>query len=181
LLPGLRVFRPADDQETLLAWQLALEHRNGPSVLMLSRQPLPPLYEWTESADPRLRVVHVSDRDAVEGWDVDLLATGSEVEPAIAAAVLLERDDGLRCRVRSVLERSALEGRPREAPLTVAVEAGVTGGWYRFADLCIGIERFGLCGHGPDVLRELGMAATSIAERIRAARMCTAAWDQRAD
>ena len=73
---------------------------------------------------------------------------------------------GVACRVRSVLERQVLEGRGREASLTVSVEAGVTDGWYRFADLCLGIDGFGMCGPGGEVLRLLGLSEEVVAARV---------------
>ncbi len=166
LIPGVRVFRPADDVETITAWTLALEHRDGPSVLVLSRQALPSLTDRRPADDPRLRVVHLDDPDpGREGaLDVDFLATGSEVALAVDAAQRLSAQ-GLTCRVRSVLERQVLEGRDREATLTVSVEAGVTGGWHRFADLCLGIDRFGVCGPGDKVLAVLGLSADAVAVR----------------
>ena len=167
LIPGVRVFRPADEAETITAWTLALEHRSGPSVLVLSRQALPALTDLSPADDPRLRVVHLDDR-ALGGegvLDVDFLASGSEVALAVAAAQLLSAQ-GLACRVQSVLERQALEGRDREAALTVSVEAGVSAGWHRFADLCLGIDSFGICGPGAEVLRLLGLHADTVAARV---------------
>jgi transketolase len=96
--------------------------------------------------------------------DVDFLATGSDVALAVDAATLLEAQ-GLSCRVRSVLEREALSGE-REAALTVSIEAGVTSGWHLFADLCLGIDRFGICGPGPEVLRILDLSPESVAAQV---------------
>jgi transketolase len=164
LIPGVKVLRPADDLETITAWACALEYRDGPTVLALSRQALPALIDRGPADDPRLRVVHQGSPQR-RALDVDFLATGSEVALAIAAAELL-REHGVACRVRSVLERRVLVGRAREAALTVSVEAGVTDGWYRFADLCLGVDRFGICGPGPEVLRVLDLSAEAVAARV---------------
>jgi transketolase len=165
LIPGVRVFRPADDAEVLTAWTLALEHADGPTVLLLSRQALPALADAWPSEDRRLRTV--SDLPGSDGaaLDVEFLATGSEVALAVEAAQLLRARD-LSCRVVSVLERAALHDRDREAALTVSLEAGVTDGWYRVADLCLGIDRFGMCGAGAEVLRVLDLTADAVASRV---------------
>jgi transketolase len=139
---------------------------------VLSRQVLPELRDTHPQPDPRLRVVHVGPEARptegidVEFVDVEFLATGSEVGVAIAAATLLEAS-GLSCRVLSVLERDVLDGRERRAALTVSLEAGVTGGWHRFADLCVGIDRFGLCGSGEEVLRALGLSPDAVAAQVQ--------------
>ncbi|WP_344603407.1 transketolase [Sporichthya brevicatena] len=168
LIPGVRVFRPANGLETLTAWTLALEHRSGPSVIALSRQALPALSACAPTEDRRLRVVHVEEalkQDASRAPDVEFLATGSEVGLAVEAAKLLDAQ-GLHCRVRSVLERDALLETERDARLTVSVEAGVTAGWHRFAGLCLGVDEFGLSGPGPDVLRVLDLTPEAVAAKV---------------
>jgi transketolase len=166
LIPEARVFRPADDEETVLAWQLALEHRSGPSLLLLSRQALPALTDLAPGEDPRVRTVY---RDDCARPDVEFLATGSEAQLAISAAARLH-EHGLTCRVLSVVEREALVGRERQAALTVSVEAGVTSGWHRFADLCIGVDTFGQSGAAEDVLRAVGLHVEAIVDRVHEAR-----------
>ena len=160
LLPGLQVLRPADDTETITAWSLALARRDGPTALLLSRQALPSLPDRGRCVDHRLRIVHGDGSP-----DVEFLATGSEVHLAVEVATLLSKH-GLVCRVLSVLDRSALEGRGRRAHLTVSIEAGVTAGWRHLADLCIGIDRFGVCGPGDVVMEGLGLSAERIAAQV---------------
>lgn len=165
LIPGLQVLRPADDIETITAWALALERRNGPTALILSRQELPALLEVHASHDrevhPRLRIVYDCDSTP----DVEFLATGSEVHLAVETARMLA-ERGVPSRVLSVLDRSALEGRSRSAQLTVSIEAGVTAGWRHLADLCIGIDRFGVCGPGSLVMDSLGLSSEAISARV---------------
>lgn len=162
LIPGLQVLRPADDIETITAWALALERRNGPTALLLSRQILPALPDRGRCVDNRLRIVHDDGSPNVE-----FLATGSEVHLAVEVAELLG-EHGVRCRVVSVLDREALERRGRWALLTVSVEAGLTAGWRHLADLCIGIDRFGVCGPGDVVMSSLGLDAEDITAQVLA-------------
>ena len=167
LIPGLRVLRPADDVETLAAWKLALAHDDGPTVLVLSRQPLPVLPHPIGPADLAEHGARIV-REA-EPARVDLLASGSEVAVAVRAAELLA-EEHIRCRVVSVMWRErfieARDGLPA-APYTVAVEAGVTHGWRGLADAVVGIDRFGASGPGDEVLAHLGIAPEAVAARVR--------------
>jgi transketolase len=168
-IPGLRVIRPADANETAEAWRLAVEH-DGPTALILSRQDLPVL-EGT--AGVRLdRGAHVLR--AAEDPDVVLVATGSEVHVAIAAAELLAAE-GVHAQVTSLACWELFEEQPEavqddllppEVP-TLSVEAGVSLGWDRWADDSVAIERFGASAPGATVLAELGFTPEHVAERAR--------------
>lgn len=168
LIPGVRVLRPADDAETLVAWKLALERLDGPTVLVLSRQSLPSMSDADSDALAELgaRVVH-----DVEDPQVDLLASGSEVDLARRAARLLE-DQGIRSRVISVMWRERFVEVRAElppAPVCVAVEAGVTNGWRGLADAVVGIDAFGFSGPGDQVLAHVGMTPQAVADAARTA------------
>lgn len=151
LIPGLQVLRPADDAETAEAWRRALERTDGPTALILSRQSLPQL-------DP------TSFDDPATVATVEILATGSEVSLAAAAAERL-RSDGIAVRVRSVLDRTHAE--PDPSVLTVSLEAGSTSGWTGHVDLALGIDRFGDSGPGAKVMAYRGFTAETVASRIR--------------
>ncbi|MGK2949864.1 MAG: transketolase [Acidimicrobiales bacterium] len=168
-IPGLQVVRPADANETAAAWRLALEH-DGPTALILSRQDLPVL---AGTADVDLThgahvLVPVDDPDLV------LVGTGSEVALCVAAADLLAAD-GIHAQVTSLpcWDRLALAPEdvldavlPAEVP-TLAVEAGVSYGWDRWADDSVSIDRFGASAPGDRVLAELGFTPENVAERAR--------------
>jgi transketolase len=169
-IPGLRVIRPADANETAEAWRLAIEH-DGPTALILSRQDLPVL-EGTAGAS-LAKGAHVL-RPA-EDPDVVLVATGSEVHVAVAAAELLAAE-GVHAQVTSLpcwelfAEQSddvQDELLPPEVP-TLSVEAGVSLGWDRWADAFVSIERFGASAPGDRVLAELGFTPEHVAEQARA-------------
>ena len=169
-IPGLRVIRPADANETAEAWKLAVEHP-GPTALILSRQDVPVL-DGTAGAP-----VHLGGYILVpaEEPDLVLVSTGSEVHVAIAAAALLA-EEGLRVQVTSLpcWEIFSEQGEhhidsvlPPEVP-TLAVEAGTTFGWDRWSDDAVGIDRFGASAPGERVLAELGFTAEHVADRARA-------------
>lgn len=150
IIPGLQVLRPADDAQTAEAWKRALERTDGPTALILSRQGLPQLDPATfASAQPAT---------------VEIVATGSEVSLAVAAAELL-RADGIATQVISVLDRS--EYRPTAGLTTVSIEAGVTDGWRAVVDLPIGINHFGDSGKGEEVMAHHGFTPDKVADRIR--------------
>src|SRR5919199_210106 len=159
-IPGLTVFRPGDANETAYAWRTVLEDLDAPAVLVLSRQALPVLPDASEEGVARgAYVLRDADDPAVV-----LIGTGSEVSVALAAAERLA-GDGVAARVVSMpsWERFAAQDEAyRDGVLapglpSVAVEAGVTQGWERWADRTIGIDRFGASAPGTEVLERLGV------------------------
>ncbi|HLT16927.1 MAG TPA: transketolase [Acidimicrobiales bacterium] len=168
-IPDLLVLRPADANETAAAWRIAVEH-DGPTALILSRQDLPVL-DGTAGA-PVERGGYVL-RPA-DDPDVVLVATGSEVSVAVDAAEGLAAE-GVAAQVVSLPSWELLAEQPEEylnevlppeVP-TLAVEAGATLGWERWADDVVGIDRFGASAPGSRVLAELGFTAANVAARAR--------------
>jgi transketolase len=168
-IPGLRVIRPADANETAEAWRLAVEH-DGPTALILSRQNLPVL-DGTAGVS-LAQGAHVL-RPA-EDPDLVLVGTGSEVHVAVAAAELLAAD-GIHAQVTSLPcwdllheQSDAVQDAllPPEVP-TLSVEAGTSFGWDRWADDSVAIDRFGASAPGDRVLAELGFTPEHVAERAR--------------
>ncbi|HWJ61310.1 MAG TPA: transketolase, partial [Acidimicrobiales bacterium] len=175
-MPGLRVVRPADANETATAWKDALGFE-GPTALVLSRQDLPVL-EGTagnggvgRGAYTLTELGPLAD-DALP--DIILVGTGSEVAVCVAAAEQLASED-ISVRVVSMPcwedfddqdEEYQASVLPAEA-LVLSVEAGVTFGWERWASDSIGIDRFGASAPGALVLDELGINPTHVAERAR--------------
>ncbi|MEA3051266.1 MAG: transketolase [Sphingomonadales bacterium] len=177
LMPNLHVYRPADAVETAECWALALERREGPSLLALTRQNLPQLRSGrTESLSARgayrLRAA-AAPRRAV------LIATGSEVEVAVAVAEALE-GRGIGADVVSMPCWELFDGQgeayrsdllPGDV-LKVSIEAGTTLGWERYigADgLAIGLDRFGASAPAEDLFKRFGFTAEAIVPRIVAA------------
>jgi transketolase len=178
--PDITVFRPADANETLVGWRLALARR-APTALVLTRQALPIL-------DPDVHSVAGAESGGyvLEGDDdpeVLLIATGSEVHVALAARGLLA-ERGVRSRVVSLPSWELFEEQPqgyREAVIPpelearVTIEAAATLGWERYAGrhgAIVGIDRFGASAPGAVALANLGFTPERVAEE--AERVLTA-------
>ncbi len=177
-IPGLHVVRPADGLETAAAWALALERRDGPTLMALSRQSLPPLERPSSFTPAQLRRGGYVVREAAAAGAVTLIATGSEVSLAVAAAQRMD-DAGLAARVVSMPCAEwflAQDAGWRDAVLPpggrrVSLEAGVTGYWRRFigeGGLAIGIDRFGASAPAAELARRFGFTPEAVAERVRA-------------
>ncbi len=173
LIPHLTVFRPADANETVEAWRVALTKRDSPTALILSRQDLGVLdRSRAEGSAAQGGYVLV---DADDGKpDVVFLAAGSEVELAVMARDVLA-EHGLGARVVSLPSWELFEAQgadyrervlgPAGTP-RVSVEAGVTTGWQRYtgADGAqVGIDRFGASGAGSEVLEKFGFTKEHVA------------------
>jgi transketolase len=160
-IPGLAVIRPADANETVRAWELAMRRTDGPTALILSRQSLPVLAPPGESL---MRAGARVLRGDGAHPEVALVATGSEVSLALAAAELL-RGDGITARVVSVPWRERFLAGDRldqVLPPTVprvVIEAGSPEPWWALAGEhgdVIGLHQFGACGPGPEVMAVFG-------------------------
>jgi transketolase len=172
-IPGLRVLRPADANETAHAWRLAVD-LPGPSAMILTRQDVPVLDGTAEAAAGVAQGAYVL-RDGGGDPDVVLIGTGSEVALCVDAAVLLAAD-GIRARVVSMPCWELFEAQdaavqdavlPEGVP-TLAVEAGVGMGWDRWADDVVSIERFGASAPGEEVLARLGYTPENVRDRAAA-------------
>jgi len=179
-IPQLEVYRPADAVETAECWALALQSE-GPSILALTRQNLAPLR--TEAANENLSArgaYHLKRAQAPR--KAILIATGSEVEIALAAAEKLEAQ-GIGTDVVSMpcterFDAQSAEYREEILPdvsnkqiLRVSIEAGSTFGWERYTGLHglrIGIDRFGVSAQAPDAYDYFGLTGDKIASRVLA-------------
>jgi transketolase len=175
-MPNLAVFRPADVVETAECWDLALRRKDRPSVLALTRQNLPQLR--SDSANHCARGAYRL-RTAAAPRKVVLIATGSEVEVALAAAEALEAR-GIGADVVSMPCWELFEEQdsawrrdilPGDA-LLVSIEAGATLGWERYtgrSGLNFGLDRFGASAPAGDLFTHFGFTAEAIVPRIVAA------------
>ena len=164
-MPGLRVIRPADANESAQAWAEALGH-TGPSAIILSRQGLPVL-------DPAVLDVSKGATAVAPGDDAAIVATGSEVEVALGARDLLAAK-GIAARVVSMPCMEIFRARPSaeradvlppDLP-TVAVEAASPFGWHEFADDVVGLTRFGASAPAETLYEKLGITAEAVAGRV---------------
>jgi len=178
-IPRLTLIRPADANETAMAWKVAMENDHGPTLLALSRQALPTLPGTTGGgARGLLRGAYVvSEAPGTGTPDAVIIATGSEVSISIEAQrQLAER--GVRARVVSMPCWSLFEEQdaayrdevlPPSVKARVSVEAGITLGWQRWvgdAGAMVGIDgRFGASAPGATVMKNLGFTPEHIVER----------------
>ncbi|NIJ20091.1 transketolase [Sphingomonas naasensis] len=177
LIPNLDVYRPCDTIETAECWALALEKNDGPSLLALSRQNLPQLR--TDGGENRSAKGAYRLLAAEAERKVVLIATGSEVEIAVAVRAALEAQ-GIGADVVSMpswerFDAQTAEYRDEVLPhhvLRVSIEAGTTMGWERYTGiggLRFGIDRFGASGPAPALYEYFGLTAAAIAPKIVAA------------
>jgi transketolase len=174
-MPGLQVIRPADANETAAAWRVHIDG-DGPTAFVLSRQKLPVLAGTAELAAAGVEAgAYVLSAEGAAAPAVVLIGTGSEVSLCVDAAETL-RSEGIAVRVvsmpcwerfaaRTAAERTSVL--PAGVP-TLAVEAGATFGWDRYADDVIGIDRFGASAPGGVALTEFGFTSEHVADRARA-------------
>jgi transketolase len=179
-IPGLHVYRPADAVETAECWAAALAN-DGPSLLALSRQNLAPVRTDAVAENLSARGGYRL-KSARSPRKVILIATGSEVEIAVAVAAKLE-DEGIGADVISMPCTESFDLQPdsyrdeilpdvsnREI-LRVSIEAGTTFGWERYTGLHglrIGIDRFGASAPATDLYDHFGLTAPKITERVLA-------------
>jgi transketolase len=177
LIPGLLVLRPADGIETAAAWGLALERRDGPTLLALTRQNLPALARPQGFSPSELRRGATVLRDSSARDALTLVASGSEVAVAVDAADRLGVE-GLAVRVVSMMAPQLYLAqdeafRARVLPpggRRVTIEAGVTDGWRAMAGergLCIGIDRFGESAPAEVLADHFGLTGAKVAARVR--------------
>ncbi|RMG98512.1 MAG: transketolase [Deltaproteobacteria bacterium] len=173
-IPGLDVVRPADANETVGAFAHALGRRlgDGPTAVCLTRQGVPVLEGSSRDVSRGAYVLWEPEGGATCGV---LVATGSEVALALEAARLLLREHGRRVRVVSApcleafdrqdeaYRRSVL---PDDLRPRLAVEAGVTLGWARYADAAVGLDRFGASAPAGVLAEKFGFTAAAVAARF---------------
>ena len=172
LMPNMRVWRPCDTVETAVAWKNAIEKKDGPTSLVLTRQGLPHQSRTADQIALIERGGYVM-RDTDGKPDLILIATGSEVALAMSAAGVLA-DDGVAARVVSmpctdVFDAQAVEYRQQVLPSAitarVVVEAGVTETWWRYAGdrgRVVGINRFGESAPAAELFEHFGFSTDNV-------------------
>lgn len=175
-IPNLVVIRPADANETAAAWRVALERRDGPTALALTRQKVPVLAETRRDAGETVARGAYVLVDSVGTPDLILIASGSEVHLALAARNELAKQ-GFAVRVVSMPSWELFDAQPvayREAvlppevPRRLAIEAGVAQGWERYVGAAgdvFSLERFGASAPYPVLAEKLGFTPQAVVER----------------
>ncbi|SMC24131.1 transketolase [Clostridium acidisoli DSM 12555] len=175
-IPNMTVFRPADSNETAAAWYSALNTKNGPTALVLTRQTLP-LYENSDKNALKGAYILKDSKDK-ENPDVILMASGSEVELILNAAKELEGEN-IDARVVSIpsfeiFEEQSQEYKnsvlPKKVRARVAVEAASPFGWHKYVGLdgeIIGMETFGASGKAEVLFKEFGFTLENVVEKTK--------------
>ncbi len=170
-IPNLMVMRPADANETRSAWLAALQRKDGPTALILTRQTLP---LFTPESDEALHGAYVlSDSQPDQAAKVVLLATGSEVSLAIQAQQIL-KERGVPARVVSMPSWELFDAQPEAYRMAVipphalclSVEAGRTLAWNHYVSapgLCLGLDHFGASAPYKVLYEKFGLTAENIA------------------
>ena len=178
LMPGLDVWRPADTAETTVAWAVALQNRDMPTALLLSRQNLPylPKRDLGDISRGAYVLSEPSDLGLRRKAQAVILATGSEVQLALKAQELLARQK-IAVRVVSMPSTTAFDrqdvkyqkavlpaGLPR-----IAVEMGVSGGWWKYGCAAVvGIDRYGESAPADKLYDFFGFTPENVANTVRA-------------
>ncbi|MEN3164599.1 transketolase [Tistrella mobilis] len=173
MMPNVAVMRPADVVETAECWAAALERTNGPSVLALSRQNLKQLRLEASAGNLSAKGAYIL-REASAAPEAVLLATGSEVEIAVAAAEALEAK-GVPTRVVSMPCWELFAAQPADYQaqvlggdvVRIAIEAGIGFGWERWTGpkgAVIGMTGFGASAPAPELYRHFGITAEAVVD-----------------
>ena len=174
LIPNMAVWRPCDAVESAVAWKCAIERKEGPSSLIFSRQGLD---HQTRSAEQLAGIAKggyvLKDCDGTP--DAIIIATGSEVALAMAAA---DKLSGKKIRVVSMPSTNVFDAQdadykesvlPAGVTARVAVEAGVTDGWYKYVGMngqVVGIDRFGESAPAPALFEYFGFTADAVVKAV---------------
>ncbi len=176
-MPNMLVLRPCDAVEAAEAWEIALMHRSGPVSLVFARQSLPQLRRDGGSENRSARGAYVLAEAGGGARKVTLLSTGSEVQIALAARELLQRD-GIPTAVVSMPCWSLFEAQDRayrldvlgQGCVRVAVEAAVKFGWERWIGEeggFVGMSGFGASGPAEELYKHFGITAEAVAGEAR--------------
>jgi transketolase len=171
IIPNLVVIRPADANETAQAWKVAIERRNGPTVIALSRQNVPTL-EYSNHPTVEKGAYILKDFGTPE---LILMASGSEVGLILESAQKLA-DEGKGVRVVSFPSWELFEKQdeayresvlPKNIQKRLAVEAGIGIGWERYAQSAISIERYGASAPAKIIFEKLGFTVENVVARAK--------------
>ena len=178
LIPNIQVWRPCDAVETTVSWKAAFERQHGPSILVFSRQNLPHIPRTQQQIEAISRGGYIlSDSDGQP--EAIIIATGSEVELALKAADEL-RAKGKKIRVVSMPSTNIFDAQeeayresvlPSAVTKRVAVEAGVTDGWWKYVGTngkIVGLDRFGESAPAGQLFKEFGFTVENVVKNVKA-------------
>ena len=176
MVPNLQVWRPSDAVESAVCWKAAVDRKDGPSCLIFSRQNLPHVSRSAEQIEGIAKGGYVL-RDCAGTPDAIIIATGSEVELAVKAQEALA-EKGKNIRVVSIPSTNVFESQnqayrdsvlPPAVKRRVAVEAGVSDGWYKYVGFdgkVIGLDRFGESAPAGELFKEFGFTVENVVKTV---------------
>ena len=178
MIPQMNVWRPCDAVETAVSWRAAIERKDGPSVLVFSRQNLAHMPRTQEQIKAIYRGGYIL-KDTAGTPDAIIIATGSEVELAVKAADELAAK-GKKIRVVSMPSTNLFDAQdeayresvlPPSVTKRVAVEAGVTDGWWKYVGSngkILGLNRFGESAPAGQLFKEFGFTVENVVKHVEA-------------
>jgi transketolase len=176
LIPNMHVWRPCDAVETAVAWKAAIERKDGPTSLILSRQNLAHISRSADQLAAIERGGYIL-RDTAGTPDAIIIATGSEVELAVKAQERLA-EQGKNVRVVSLPSTNVFEAQdlayqdsvlPPSVTKRVVIEAGVTSAWYKYVGFegkVIGLDRFGESAPAGLLFKEFGFTVDNVVKAV---------------
>ncbi|MEM8520750.1 transketolase [Flavobacterium sp. PL12] len=178
-VPNMTVIRPADANETAQAWRVAIEHRDGPVAIVLTRQAIPIIDQKKYASARNLQKGAYILSDCKGNPDIILIASGSEVQLILGAQKELEKNN-IQARVVSMPSWNLFEKQnaayvetvfPKSIRKRLAVEAGSSIGWMKYTTddgAVIGIDKFGESAAGEQVMKEYGFSIENVVKQARA-------------
>jgi len=171
MIPNMSVWRPCDAVESAVSWQQAIEKRDGPSCLIFSRQDLAHQTRTAEQMANITKGGYILGDCGCDNPDAIIIATGSEVALAMDAAAQLS---GKKIRVVSMPSTNVFDAQDdaykasvlKKGVPTLAVEAAVTDGWYKYADKVVGIDHFGESAPAPELFKEFGFTVENVVAAV---------------
>merc|ERR1712176_104309 len=171
VFPNLDTFRPADAEETVAAYVHSVTREGGPTALILSRQNIDQNddLDYMARREGALKGAYIAKKETAD-LDMIIIATGSEVQHALKVAADMPGTRVVSMPCMSLYERQSEEYKesvlPKSCDNTIAMEAGVTGLWYKYANKVVGVDRFGFSAPGDIVMKELGMSPEGLKAAI---------------
>merc|ERR1712084_96037 len=171
VIPNLDVMRPADAEETAAAMVHSVTRKEGPVALIFSRQNIDQNddLDYMARREGTLKGAYIAKKET-EDLELIIMATGSEVPHALKAAADMPGARVVSMPCMELYERQSDEYKEEVLPSSctkrIAMEAGVTGLWYKYASKVVGVDRFGFSAPGDIVMTELGMTPENLKEEI---------------
>merc|ERR1712176_461011 len=171
VIPNLGVYRPADAEETVASMIHSVTRKDGPTALIFSRQNIDQntALDYKERRQGALKGGYIAKKETAD-LDLIIIATGSEVQHALKAAADMPAARVVSMPCIEVFERQSAEYKEEVLPSSctkrIAMEAGVSDIWYKYASKVVGVDKFGFSAPGDIVMEEYGMTPENLSAEI---------------